>query len=137
MDVVIYPFLKPNIYTQGFATLVHSYRVMHRIWRFFTATCENGVRTHRREHQERRTPRFAGHDDVARRCPWAADVRGGGEMVGEDGICRRGVPRPCTSLHDRGQLGVTYPASRGMTTSPTNTHGGRVNGEMAGEGMVR
>ncbi len=78
MDVVIYPFLKPNTYTQGFATLVHSYRVMHRICRFFTASCENGVRTHRREHQERRTPRFAGHDDVAHKYTWRASEWGDG-----------------------------------------------------------
>ena len=34
----------------------------------------------------------------------------------------RGIPRPCTSLHDRGQLGATYPAVRGMTTSPVEAH---------------
>lgn len=77
MTLVNYVFLKPKNNTQGFATFVHSYHLLHRICRFFIASCENSVRTHRHE-RTGDVPRFAGHDDVARRSPCAAAVRGSG-----------------------------------------------------------
>ena len=67
--MVIFLVLKLNTRTHGFAQMVHSCAMLHRLCRFFTASCENGVRTHCRE-----------------------------------------------------QPGETYPAVRGMTTSPVEAH---------------